>query len=195
MRNGSLLSRTAALLLLLAGTWSAWAFVEAPMLASVAADRHRMQLLHAALSEPAATASQALGLRAEEQRLHSFVHALSWSLDRSSPELLSAQLQRSVEGLAAGAGANVASSRTLPVQPEGGLVRIGLNFEVQATLPALQTLLIQIDRARPRIFIDRLTVQVAEGGGPAKGADGQGELGVVMQVGIYAAPHGAGAAL
>ena len=37
MRNGSLLSRTAALLLLLAGCWSAWTLVESPMLASVAA--------------------------------------------------------------------------------------------------------------------------------------------------------------
>jgi hypothetical protein len=195
MRNGTLLSRTAALLLLLAGCWSAWAFVEAPMLGSVAADRQRIQVLRAALSEPAAAASQDAALRAAQQRLSRFVDTLSWPLDRSSPELLSAQLQRSVEGLAAGAGAAVASSRTRPAQTEGGLVRIALDFDIQATLPVLQALLMQIDRARPRIFVDRLTVQVAEAGGAAKGADGQSELTVGMQVSIDAVPHRADAAL
>jgi hypothetical protein len=201
MRNGSLLSRTAALLLLLAGCWCAWAFVEAPVLASVAADRERMQHVQAALSEPATGPSQAAALRAEQQRLSRFIDTLSWPLDRSSPELLSAQLQRAVEGLAASAGAAVASSRTLPVQGEepakaaGGLIRIGLDFDIQATLPSLQTLLMQIDHARPRIFVDRLTVQTAEGGGAAKAADGQSELSIAMQISIDAAPHRPDAAL
>jgi hypothetical protein len=182
MRNGSLLSRTAALLLLLAGIWSAWAFVEAPVLAGVAADRERMQGLREALSAPAIDAPKGESLRR-------FIDRLSWPLDRSTPELLSAQLQRSIEGLAAGAGATVASSRTIPVTAQGGLVRIGLDFDIQASLPSLQALLVQIGRATPRIFIDRLTVQVAEGGIPQKGADGQSELGVGMQVSIDAAPH------
>lgn len=184
MRNGSPLSRTAALLLLAAGLWSAWALVLAPALTSVAADRARLRDLRAALAGGAVRADMGT---AEHKRAAAFIDALSWRLDRSSPELLSAQLQRSVESLAAAAGASVASSRTRPVQADGGFARIGLDFDIQATLPALQKLLVQIGQARPRIFVDRLTVQAAENGGSARGADGQSELGVSMQVEIYAA--------
>jgi len=169
--------------------WSAWALALAPALTSVAADRARLGALRASQADHAGAGEGADMAAAEQKRAAAFVGALSWRLDRSSPELLSAQLQRSIESLAAAAGAAVISSRTVPAQAEGGLARIGLDFDIQATLPTLQKLLVQIGQARPRIFVSRLTVQVAENGGLARGADGQSELGVSMQVGIYASRH------
>jgi len=190
-----LLSRTAALLLLAALTWSVWAAIEAPMLDSVARDRRTMAQASSTLSDAAGAASQIAGLRTQQARLAGFIEAMSWNLDLGSPELLSAQLQRTVDSAAAASGANVASSRTAPAQTDRGLTRIGLDFDIRATLPGLQSLLWKIDQTRPRIFIDRLTVQTAESGEGAKGADGQVELAVQLKLSIYAASRRAGTAL
>jgi hypothetical protein len=177
----------AAMALLVAWIWPVWALVEAPSLASVAADRARIALAAAELAAGNNGVDQHASLYAAQVRLSNFLTTTSWNLDRSSPELLSAQLQRAIDTDAAAAGAIVASSRTMPEQTEGAFVKIGLDFEIRATLPGLQALLLRIGQARPAIFVDRLTVQVAEGGGTSKGADGQTELGVALHVAIYAA--------
>ncbi len=170
-----------------------WALVEAPSLASVAADRTRIALASAELAAGANGADRRASLRATQASLTDFLTTTSWNLDRSSPELLSAQLQRSIDTDAATAGAIVASSRTMPEQPDGAFTRIGLDFEIRATLPSLQALLLRIEAARPAIFVDRLTIQATEGAG-TRGADGQTELGVALRVAIYALHHQGAAA-
>jgi hypothetical protein len=194
MRNGSLLSRTAAILLLIVGLWGLWSLLEAPILARVAADREAMAVEHASLTDARAGINESAQLRSDLARVSGFVDSASWDLDRSTPELLAAQLQRAIDNAASAAGAVVSTSRTLPAAQDGGLTRIGLDFELQTTLPSLQTMLLRINAARPRVFIDRLTAQVAEAGDMTKGADGQRELGVTLRVAIYAAKHRHGAA-
>jgi hypothetical protein len=169
-----------------------WALVEAPSLTSVDTDRTRIALASAALAAGDSGPKQIAALRAAQTRLDQFITTTGWSLDRTSPELLSAQLQRAVDSYASTAGAIVASSRTLPAQADGAFVKIGLDFEIRASLPSLQALLLRIEQAHPAIFVDRLTVQVAEGGG-TRGGDGQTELGVALHVAIYAL-HRQGAA-
>ena len=159
------------------------------MLASVADDRRSIAEAGAGLDMHNGTAETLDAIRTQRAAAATFLSSASWDLDKSSPELLSAELQRSVEGYAAAAGATVASSRTVGTQTVRGLAKIQLDFELQATLPALQTLLARIEQSRPRIFVDRLTVQIAENGGTAKGADGQSELGMSLHVAIYAAPR------
>jgi hypothetical protein len=195
MRNGSLLSRAAALLVLAALAWFVWAAIEAPMLASVARDRRGMAEAQSAMADAAGASGQIAVLRSQQARVRGFIEAMSWNLDRGSPELLSAQLQRAVDGYAAASGATVASSRTVPAQTGHGLATIALDFDIRATLPGLQSLLWKIDQARPRIFIDRLTVQTAEGGEGARGADGQVELAVQLNLSICAASRRSGMAL
>ena len=159
------------------------------MLASVADDRRSIAEAGAGLDMRNGAAETLGAMRTQRAAAETFLASASWNLEGSSPELLSAELQRSVEGYASAAGATVASSRTAGTQTEHGLDRIGLDFELQATLPELQALLARIEQTRPRIFVDRLTVQVAENGGTAKGVDGQSELGMSLHVAIYAAPR------
>ena len=165
------------------------------MLASVADDRRSIAEATAGLGGGRAGAITVDAMRAAHAQADKFIDATSWSLDRSSPELLSAQLQRVIEGYASEAGAVVASSRTVGAQSDHSLAKLGLEFEMQATLPTLLALLLKIEQARRRIFVDRLTVQTAEDGGSAKGTDGQNELAVSLHVAIYAAHRRAMAAL
>jgi hypothetical protein len=170
----------AALALLALVIWSVAELIEAPFFARVAADRATLAAA-AARGTGVSAARQDGDLRAEEVRLERFTNAATWRLEDSSPELLSAQLQRQIEAAAAQSGASVASSRTVPAQMQGSLTRVELDFDVQASLPSLQTLLHGIEAARPPIFIDRLTVQRPETGA-------QNDLAVSLHVSIYAAP-------
>jgi hypothetical protein len=178
----------AALALLALVIWSVVVLVEAPLVARVAADRATLAAAAATRATGQAGAGQAVDLRADIARLTRFTGAATWQLDGSSPELLSAQLQRMVEGAAAQSGASVASSRTAPVQVQNALTRVGLDFDVRAALPSLQTLLHAIEAARPPIFIDRLTVQRPE-------EAAQADLAVSLHVSIYAAPRHEGGVL
>jgi hypothetical protein len=178
----------AALALLALVIWSVVALAEAPFFTRVAADRQAIAEAAATFGKGESEAGQGGDLRAQAARLERFADAATWRLDGSSPELLSAQLQRLIEGAAAQAGASVASSRTAPVRIEGPLSRVGLDFDVQATLPALQALLHAIEAARPPIFVDRLTVQRPETGA-------QADLAIGLQVSIYAARARLGGAL
>jgi hypothetical protein len=176
------------------GLWGLWSLLEAPMLASVAADRAAMAAERASLTDARAGMNETAQLRSDLARVTAFVDSASWDLDRSTPELLAAQLQRTIENAASAAGAAVSSSRTLPAAQDGGFSRIGLDFELQTTLPSLQTMLLRLDTARPRVFVDRLTVQVPEAGDTTTGADGQRELAVTLRIAIFAIMHRHGAA-
>jgi hypothetical protein len=193
MRAGSLLSRAAALLLLAMTIWAVATLVEAPMFAAVADDRARLAAAAAVFGEDGHSAGKLAAWRKLNGQLDRFIDAATWRLDRSSPELLSAQLQRDVEKDALQAGAVVSSSRTVAARKDGGLTRVGLEFEMQSSLPALQKLLHALAAARPPIFVDRLTAQGSEAGSAGKAADGQSEIGVTLHLAIYAAQHRAGA--
>jgi hypothetical protein len=178
------ISRLAALALLALLIWSLVTLVEAPLVARVARDR---AFIAAAALPGGFDAGQASKLRAQQVRLQNFVGAATWPLDRSSPELLAAQLQRMIESAATRTGAAVTSSRTVPTQLQQSLDRISLDIDVAAALPALQNLLHAIEAARPPIFVDRLTVQRPETGDTKPGG-GEGDLAVTLHISIYAAP-------
>ncbi len=167
-------SRAVALLLLAALIFVVLRYVELPALQSVAADRAAL-----AARPPAISA-------APSGQLRDFLAAASWHLDGTTPELISAQVQRAVEQSAAQEGASVSSVRAVPAAADHGFTRVSLEFEMAATLPQLQALLHDIAAARPRLFIDRLTVQAPEGGSTAKGPDGQSELAVALHLALYA---------
>jgi hypothetical protein len=185
MRAGSLLSRAAALLLLAALIWSMVTLVEAPLFAAVADDRARLVADAAIFGEDGNSTARMAAWRTTTGRLD----------DHSSPELLSAQLQRDVEKNASQAGATVTSSRTVAARKDGDLQRVGVQFDMQSSLPALQKLLHALAAARPPIFVERLTVQGAEAGSATKAADGQSEIAVTLHLAIYAAAHRAGVKL
>jgi hypothetical protein len=186
MRAGSLLSRAAALLLLAALIWSMVTLVEAPLFAAVADDRARLVADAAIFGEDGNSTARMAAWRTTTGRLDDFIDSATWRLDHSSPELLSAQLQRDVEKNASQAGATVTSSRTVAARKDGDL---------QSSLPALQKLLHALAAARPPIFVERLTVQGAEAGSATKAADGQSEIAVTLHLAIYAAAHRAGVKL
>jgi hypothetical protein len=195
MRAGSLLSRAAAVLLLAVTIWAVVILVEAPMFAAVADDRARLAAAAAVFGADGNSAGRLAAWRKLNGQLDAFIDSATWRLDRSSPELLSAQLQRDVEKDASQAGAVVSSSRTVAARNDGDLTQVGLEFEMRSSLPALQKLLHALGAARPPIFVDRLTAQGNEAGTSSKAADGQNEVGVTLHLAIYAAQHRAGVAL
>ncbi len=186
MRTGSLPSRAAAIavavLLLGAALWTVRLAT-----VSAAADRARIALADASLASLRDGAHGAASRRDQDARLRAFVDATAWTLTGSSPELLSARLQQMTEAAAGRAGASVGSSRTMPPAGEQGFTRVGLELDLDATLPALVTMLREIESARPAIFVDRLDMQVPESGSRSQAADGQDKLAVKLLLSVYAA--------
>jgi hypothetical protein len=184
MRPGSLHSRIAALALALLLAWPV--LVLAQFLGGqVALDRARIARAEAVLDKDSALGRRMAVDSRATARAQAFVHSLAWTLDRSSPELLSAQLQRLVESMAARDSAVVASFRTVAPTTEQGLARVGLELDIEASLPALQKLLHDMEASRPGIFVDRLSVQVPESGSLSQGSDGQDRLSVALRLAVY----------
>jgi hypothetical protein len=183
MRNNPWLSRLAALLLLVTGAWSVWAFIEAPLLGSVARDRNRLAQDRALIEAGARDRDAIAGRQAQLAQWDARLQAASWRLDQASPELMTAQLQHLVQGFASQSGAGVASSRAVPVRRVQGGKLLGLEFDLQASPASLRNFLFRIETARPRIFVDRLAVQ-----SPENGLGGAEDLSVALHLSIIALP-------
>jgi general secretion pathway protein M len=79
-------------------------------------------------------------------------------LDGGSDAIAGANLQATLNDLAAQAGTTLDSAEAVTAQPTGALRRIGVSVSVTATWPVLIAYLAAIDAARPRMVVDDLSV-------------------------------------
>ena len=75
-------------------------------------------------------------------------------------KLAGAALLQSVQALASGLGANVASIENLPAEPAGSYRRVGLRVAFGAAWPVLLHLLQNLATNSPRTLVDDLRLRV-----------------------------------
>jgi|GEM_PF-4306281 len=180
-------SRLAAVSLLFATGWFVVSFVAMPLINQVHADResiaHSRLLLarYKQLEDGLPAVQKAL----EELNSTSNDQAL---LATAPPAVMTASLQQTTQGLVAGAGATLRSSRSLPPTMENGFHRIGVQLDVAASTMALTSLLHSIAAAEPVILVEHMVVEVPENETAAKAPDRQPSLGVSLRLASYARP-------
>jgi hypothetical protein len=99
---------------------------------------------------------------------------------------MTAEMQSTVQRLAAAAGVTLRSSRTLPVASDEGFNRVGVELDITASTAALAALLHSVEAAEPALFVERLAMQVPENGMGGKSIDGQPLLAVNLRLNSYA---------
>lgn len=80
-------------------------------------------------------------------------------LGGGSEAIAGARLQEMLQAMAQEAGIALDRVETLPVEPRGAYVRIGLRLASSGSWPALVHLLQAIDQATPRILVDELQLR------------------------------------
>lgn len=85
-----------------------------------------------------------------------------------------ANLQTTLQGLAAQAGTSLDSAALLPAQPAGTLRRVSMQVSVTAPWPVIIALLEAIGTARPRMIVDQISfsnsLQMTPGSAPPMAA-------------------------
>lgn len=79
-------------------------------------------------------------------------------LDGSTDAIAGANLQTALQNMATQAGTSLDSAELLPVQPTGGLRRIGMQVSITASWPVLIAFLEAIETARPRMIVSDITL-------------------------------------
>ncbi len=186
MTLSPLVSRIAALALLLLVSWLIWTVFAAPLIGGLAEDRQsiaRSEQLLARYDQVEAMVPELQQrlktLRADQAGMDAFIQG-------ANPALMTAKLQASAQQITAAADVQLRSSRTLPLAAEGNFSRLGLELELTASAGGLQHLLYDLESAKPMIFVDRLSISVPEGGTTAKAPDGQSALNISIRVLSYA---------
>lgn len=103
-------------------------------------------------------AAQVPQLQARVADLRRTARARRIVLEGATDALAAANLQTSLEGLAAAAGATLGSIEGVAAEARGGYRRIGLHVAVNGTYEAIVKLLAAIDTADPPLVIDSLQI-------------------------------------
>ncbi|OYV32253.1 MAG: hypothetical protein B7Z80_27485 [Rhodospirillales bacterium 20-64-7] len=107
-------------------------------------------------------------------------------LPGGSDAIAGANLQTTLQALAAQAGTSLSSAALAPVQAQGALRRIGLQVSLSASWPAFIRFLAAIETADPRMVVDRLNLSDA---GPLA-ADGAAPVQASFTVSAFRAATG-----
>ena len=177
--------RVVAVGLLLAVLWTVWAALASPMLDSLAADRKDVGRSLRLLAHYNRLAKSVPDLQLRRSALLSKPDEKGF-LQGTDPSLVAAEMQVMAGQLAASSGAIVQSSRTLPGSEDEGFWKGEVRLELQASAEHLRQLLQGILTNRPVIFVEKLSIHVAEDGTAPLSADEQPLANVQLQLASYA---------
>lgn len=183
----TLLSRLAALGILLLLLAALWLYVGLPIAGQVASDRQELAARQAMalhlkaliVAEPEMRRQLATTGSAPARRDH--------LLPGSSEAQASALLQERLKRVLAEHGATLVSLQALAVRPAGDLKRVGLRIEFGAETAALQKVLYAIESGQPVLVVDNLYVRTR--GSEFRAA--ANPLDVTIEIGGYMAAAGA----
>jgi len=120
----------------------------------------------------------------EYKNLETTLAQVSLFLQGGRPSLVAANLQDFIHGTIQRHGAVLVSSQEFEGSDLASAQAIGLRLQFQASLDQLVLILLELENARPLLFVDNFTLA----------ADGQGERSTAMSLGQSAMP-GTGNAL
>jgi general secretion pathway protein M len=98
-------------------------------------------------------------LQKELERGRSRRDVKAFYYEASTPAVAGSQMQSNLKRMINVAGAQLRSVRTLTVDAEGQHTKISIRAELRCTTEPLVDLVYDIERARPLLFIDRLSVR------------------------------------
>lgn len=98
-------------------------------------------------------------LTAELERVKSNEEIKSFYFDAPTPALAGAQLQRRVQEIVQAAGGRLISTQLLPSAQGEDPPRVRIRTQLQGTTGALLDVLLEIEQARPFLFVDQASVR------------------------------------
>ena len=180
-------SHAAAVALLGAVSWLAWAGIAVPVLDQLAEDRDSIGRSQQLLARYTQLAAAVPALQRQLDALKGSASEKAF-LPGASTASMTAEMQAAAQRLAGSAGAVLHSSRTLPRELEDGFGKVGVELDLAASAASLASLLHAVEAAEPAILVERLAVRVPETGAAPKAPDGQPALGVNLRLVSYARP-------
>ena len=98
-------------------------------------------------------------LQTELEQARSNKGVKDFYFDAKTPALAGAELQREVQKMVKSAGGRVSSTQLLPSREDEQPPRVRVRTQIQGTTDALLDVLYQIDKARPFLFIEQITIR------------------------------------
>ena len=133
-----------------------WSAMAQPLLDAHAAAAQALARRQVLASRMAGLAGSLPQLRAAVASLRAQATPVVAVFEGGTDAIAAAALQGSVEIMAARAGARLTSAEALPAEPAGDYRRLALRITVDATWPVLVKLLLLVEQATPRMFVDDL---------------------------------------
>ena len=167
-----LISRLAAVLLLITTILAAYTFLAEPIVVSYGETSRQIQEAREQLSrfERAAAMRPALDKQMSEFELQE--RSRGYYLTGKTDALAAAKLQDQVNALITEKGGTLQSIQPMPGVEEKGLMRITLRVEMIGTTETLFEVMYALESGKPTLFIDDLDIQSRAGAQPAGDAGG-----------------------
>lgn len=149
--------RTGKLLALALTAFLAFAVVQAvavPLAGLYAERTANLEQLKATVARLEGGAAAIPALRRNVAALKAQAAWAQFALAGATDTLAAASLQSALSDLVAATGSRVASAEILPVQETEGWHRIGIRMAFEGELEQLATVLVDLDQARPVLFVD-----------------------------------------
>ena len=99
------------------------------------------------------------GLQAELEQVSSNKDVEDFYFDAKTPALAGAELQREVQKMVTAAGGRVTSTQLLPSPEDAQPSTVRVRTQLQGTTGELLNVLYQIEKARPFLFVEKLSVR------------------------------------
>jgi general secretion pathway protein M len=99
------------------------------------------------------------GLQAELAQVKNNKDAEDFYFDAKTPAIAGAELQREVQKMVTAAGGRVTSTQLLPSPADEQPPKVSVRTQIQGTTDVLLDVLYEIEKARPFLFVDKLSVR------------------------------------
>jgi hypothetical protein len=103
-------------------------------------------------------------LREGAKRQSDAASAANMLLTGASDAVAAAELQSSLKDIVEGEGTTIMSAAILPVEAEGAFRRVGLRIAFSGDIEVLTTVLLQVEEARPMLFVGDFDVHQSSAG-------------------------------
>jgi hypothetical protein len=164
------------LALLLCGTWL---YIGSPLVDLVAERQMDIDLLTEQLARLTAMQARRPVLEATARNLHGRMTAEVSLWSGPSTTAIAVSMQNLVRQATAGGGGQMKSTSELGQATEAGLRTVSVRFQIEGPVAAMLATLEAIERARPRLFVDRIVVSA-----PAWQAGSDRQPMLLMEIGI-----------
>ncbi|WP_295442030.1 type II secretion system protein GspM [uncultured Thiodictyon sp.] len=101
------------------------------------------------------------GLRTELEQVNSNQDFKAFYFDAPTPALAGAALQRKVQDIVTAARGRLISTQLLPEEKAEQPARVRLRLQIQGSTDTLVEILYQLDRSRPFLFVEQVSVRSA----------------------------------